>query len=114
MEQIVEIRTYSLKTGLTGQFHQMMQELSVPLLRAAGVDVVTAQPSLHQSDSYILIRAYSSLAQRGKSQDDFYGSPAWLQGPRDAIMACIEHYTTAVIGADDALIAGLRTSGPLV
>lgn len=111
MGQIVEIRTYTLKAGLAGQFDQIMQELAVPLLCASGTDVVTARPSLHGSDSYVLIRTYLSLAQRGRSQDEFYGSAAWLQGPRDAIMACIEHYTTAVLGADDALIAQLRASG---
>ncbi len=112
MDRIVEIRTYTLKPGSAEQFHRIMQEQSLPLLRAAGTDVVAARPSMHAPDSYLLIRAYQSLAQRGRSQDDFYASAAWLQGPREAVMACIEHYTTAVIEADDALIGSLR-QGPV-
>jgi hypothetical protein len=102
MDRIVEIRTYTLKPGSAEQFHRIMQEHSLPMLRAAGTDVVAARPSMHAQDSYLLIRAYQSLAQRSRSQDDFYTSAAWLQGPREAVMACIEHYTTAVIEADSA------------
>lgn len=108
MGRFVEIRTYTLKAGASRQFHQLMQEGALPLLRAAGTDVVTARPSLHEADSYLLIRAYRSLEQRSRSQDDFYGSAAWLQGPREAILACIDNYTTAVIEADDALVDSLR------
>jgi hypothetical protein len=110
MGHIVEIRTYTLKAGLSWHFHQLMQEQALPLLCAAGTDVVTARPSLHAPDSYMLIRAYQGLDQRSRSQDDFYGSAAWLQGPREAIMACIDNYTTAVLEADDALIDSLRNT----
>ena len=110
MGQVVEIRTYTLKAGLSGHFHQFMQEQALPLLCAAGMDVVAARPSLHAPDSYLLMRAYQDLDQRRRSQDDFYGSAAWLQGPCEAIMACIDNYTSAVIEADDALIDHLRNA----
>jgi hypothetical protein len=110
MARFVEIRTYTLKAGVSAHFHQLMQAQALPLLRAAGTDVVAARPSLHTPDSYMLIRAYRSLDQRSRSQDDFYGSAAWLQGPREAIIACIENYTTAVIEADDALLDSLRNT----
>jgi hypothetical protein len=109
MKQIIEIRGYKLKPGTADAFHQVMQQRSVPLLLAAGTDVVAARSSLHSSDSYLLIRAYQDLSHRQQSQNSFYASQAWLQGPCDAVMACIDSYTTAVVEADQALIESLRS-----
>ena len=109
MNQIIEIRGYKLKPGSADAFHQVMQQRSVPLLLAAGTDVVAARSSLHSSDCYLLIRAYQDVLHRHQSQESFYGSQAWLQGPRDAVMGCIDSYTTAVIEADQALIDSLRS-----
>lgn len=110
MEQIIEIRTYALKTGTSEQFDQLMREQSVPMLGAAGTDVVAARSSLHSPDTYLLIRSYPGQVQRSRSQEQFYGSAAWTNGPRDAIMACIDFYTTVVLEADQSTIDGLRHS----
>lgn len=110
MNKIIEIRGYKLKPGSADAFHQVMQQRSVPLLLAAGTDVVAACPSLHSSEYYLLIRAYRDAVHRQSSQESFYGSQAWVQGPCDAVMACIDSYTTAVIQADQALINSLRSA----
>ena len=108
MNQVIEIRSYTLKPGATALFHQVMLEQSLPMLLSSGIDVIASRSSLHSTDSYLLIRAYSNLAQRSQKQDEFYGSTAWLQGPREAVMACIESYTTVVIEADQSTIDSLR------
>lgn len=108
MEQVVEIRTYTLKEGMGERFHRVLHEQSLPLLRAAGADIVAAVPSRHAKDAYALIRAYEGLNHRRESQDAFYGSAAWLEGPEESVMACIASYTTLVIMADTALITALR------
>lgn len=114
MQQIIEIRAYALKAGTSQQFHQLMREQSVPMLVAAGTDVVAACPSLHSPDAYLLIRSYPSQLQRSRSQEQFYGSAAWTDGPRDPIMACIDSYTTVVIEADQGTINGLRHLPPYI
>lgn len=108
MNRIVEIRGYKLKPGSAVAFHQVMQQGSVPLMRAAGTDVIAARASLHSSDYYLLIRAYQDMSHRQCSQEIFYESQAWLQGPCASVMACIDSYTTAVIEADQSLIDNLR------
>lgn len=108
MRQVVEIRSYTLKPGTADEFNRLFHEQALPLLRAAGTDVVTARACLHDPESYVLMRAYPSAAARDISQDQFYGSAAWREGPREAVLACIEHYTTVVIEADEALIGSLR------
>jgi NIPSNAP len=109
MDQVVEIRSYTLKPGTAAAFERLFLEQALPLLRAAGTDVVAARASLHEPDAYVLMRAYPSLAAREHSQDQFYGSAAWRDGPREAVLACIEHYTTVVIEASPALLGSLRS-----
>jgi hypothetical protein len=53
------------------------------------------------------MRRYDSLAQREESEDAFYGSDEWRQGPREAILALIENYTEVVLELDDVTVRGL-------
>jgi hypothetical protein len=106
---VVEIRSYNLKPGTRDRFHQTFLTEALPMLNRWKVDVVAYGPSLHDSDSYYLMRAYSSLEARQKSEDAFYGSDEWKQGPRERILAAIDSYTTVVIRVDEATLRGLRT-----
>jgi hypothetical protein len=108
MLPVIEIRTYQLHEGSAERFHQTMHEQSLPLLRAAGTDVLAAMASLEDPCAYMIVRAYRSRAEREASQDAFYGSESWIQGPRAAIMACIASYHTIVMPAEPALIASMR------
>jgi hypothetical protein len=108
VSHFVEIRSYNLKPGTRERLHQMMTEQALPMLARWGVDVVTCGPSLHDHDSYYLMRAYPSLAAREQSQDAFYGSDEWRNGPREPILALIESYTSVVIELDDTTLQSLR------
>jgi ketosteroid isomerase-like protein len=105
---VVEIRSYNLKPGSRDRFHQLFLREALPMLQRWKVDVVGYGPSLHDSDSYYLMRAYSSVDERQRSEDAFYGSDEWKKGPREAILAAIDTYTTIVIRVDDATLRGLR------
>lgn len=106
--RVVEIRSYNLKPGTRDRFHRLVEREALPMLRRWKVDVVAYGPSLHDSDSYYLMRSFASLEDRQRSEDAFYGSDEWQQGPREAILADIESYTTVVIRLDDATLRGLR------
>jgi ketosteroid isomerase-like protein len=58
------------------------------------------------------MRSFASIDARQRGEDAFYGSDEWRQGPREAILACIESYTTIVIRLDAATVAGLRKTAP--
>lgn len=107
MTTLVEIRSYQLKQNTGAEFHELISRRSLPLMQARGMRVLAARASLHSPAAYLLIRAYDSVEERQRSQDAFYNSPEWLRGPSEAIMACIAHYTTVLIEADDSLIAAL-------
>ena len=108
MNRVLEIRSYNLKPGTRERFHQRFIQESLPLLRQFKIDVVAYGPSLHDADSYFLMRSYASLEDRERSEDEFYGSDAWKKGPREAVMADIDSYVTIVLQKDEATIDALR------
>ena len=108
MIHFLEIRSYNLKAGTRDEFHRLFIEKALPLLKRWKVDIVAYGPSLHDQDSYYLMRRYDSLARREESENAFYGSDEWRQGPREAIIALIESYTEIVLELDDATVQGLR------
>ena len=61
MRKLVEIRSYTLKPGAREKFHRLVCELSLPMLKRWGVDVVAFGPSPHDEVSYYLIRARRSF-----------------------------------------------------
>jgi ketosteroid isomerase-like protein len=111
-ERVVEIRSYNLKPGTRDRFHRRFVEESLPLLERFRVDVVAYGPSLHDADSYYLMRSYADLEERERSEDAFYGSDEWRKGPREATLADIESYTTVVLRLDEATIQRLRKTTP--
>ena len=74
------------------------------------MDVVSYGNSLHDCDSYHLIRAYESESHRLASQDVFYASAAWKQGPRADIIRLIEISTTTVMALTQDVIDAIRAS----
>lgn len=106
--ELVEIRSYNLKPGTRDHFHQLFLRDALPMLKRWKVDVVGYGPSLHDNDSYYLMRAFASVEERQRSEDAFYGSEEWIKGPREAILADIDSYTTIVIHLDSATLRGLR------
>ena len=107
---MVEIRSYTLKPGALPEFDRLVREQSLPMLVRWKVDVVAYGTSLHDDRSCYLIRAYQSLEHRQSSQDAFYGSAEWKDGPRDAILSMIESYATVVLEMDDAAVETLRST----
>lgn len=108
MNHFLEIRSYTLLPGTRDEFHRLFLEEAMPLLKRWNVDVVGYGPSLHDENSYYLMRNYDSLAQREESENAFYGSDEWRQGPREAIIALIENYTEIVLELDEVTVQGLR------
>jgi len=111
MAKFVEIRSYNLKSETRHEFHRLVAEESLPMLRRWGVDVVSFGPSPHDDNSYYLIRAYESLEERLRSQNAFYGSSEWRSGPREAIVSLIESDTSIVIEMDESTVDALRKMG---
>lgn len=108
MSRIIEIRTYNLKPGTHEKFASLARDVVRPMLQAHGTDVVANCGSLTDENTHCLIRAYATTAERESSQAEFYGGALWREGPRDAVLSCIENYATVVLTANEATINSLR------
>jgi hypothetical protein len=107
---VVEVRSYNLKPGTRDRFHERLVKEALPMLQRWRVDVVAYGPSLHDRDSYYLMRAFPSIEERQRQEEAFYGSEEWRTGLRDAVLADIESYTTVVVRLDNRDVARLRRS----
>ena len=99
-ENIIEILTLDIKPGGRDEFHQVYVNQSLPLLKKWNFRVLAYGPSLHDDKSYYVIRAFRSLEDRQKSEDAFYNSDDWKQGPRDSIMGLVDHFAYVVVSVD--------------
>jgi ketosteroid isomerase-like protein len=109
---VIEIRVYTLKTGTRDRFHELFVRQSLPMLQRHHVDVVAYGASLHDANSYYLVRSFASLDERTRSEDTFYGSKEWTEGPRDEVLAAIETYSTVVVHVDEETLQALRSLTP--
>ena len=96
-QEVFEILTLDIKPGRRGEFHKVYEAQSVPLLKKWNFDLVAYGPSLHDANSYYVIRRFKSLEDREKSEDAFYSSDDWKQGPRAVIMGLVDHFAYAVV-----------------
>lgn len=105
---VVEIRSYRLVPGSRDRFHRLINQQSLPLMLEWGMDVVDFGPSLHDADSYFLIRAFNDLMLLELAQAAFYASPAWRKGPREAIVSLIASDSNVVMAMSHERIEALR------
>jgi hypothetical protein len=108
MSHCVEIRSYELHAGRQAEFEALFTGQVMPLMREWRIDVVFAGASLHEEDTFVLIRAYADVAERQASQEAFYGSSQWREGPRAAVLDAIASYTSAVVDIGDDTLAAMR------
>jgi hypothetical protein len=108
MARIVEIRTYVLVPDTGQEYERLFHEEALPLLERHGIDVVAFGRSLGDPGGYFLIRAFDDLDHRQDSEESFYGSAEWREGPREAILALISSYTDLVLELDEPTIDGIR------
>lgn len=105
--RLVEIRTYLLKPDCAAAFVAAFHA-ALPLLRAAGMDVVAFGRSDHEDESFHLIRAYADRDDLERRQAAFYSSDAWREGPREALVACIDRYANALLWMSRSSVDDLR------
>jgi hypothetical protein len=99
-QEVFEILTLDIKPGRRDEFHNVYVTQSVPLLKKWNFNLVAYGPSLHDANSYYVIRRFKNLEDREKSEDAFYSSDDWKLGPRDAIMGLVEHFAYAVVSGE--------------
>lgn len=94
------------------EFHGLVRDESAPLHARWDIDVITFGQSQHNPDFFYLIRAYHDHAHLEYSHQSLYGSTAWRDGPREALVSLIITSTAAVFPLAEHAIEHLRKSNP--
>lgn len=97
MDTTVEILILNLKTGTRDKFHKVYVTRVLPLLRKWKINVVEHGASIHDEDTYFVVRSFKRPEDRQTSEDAFYGSDDWQAGPRTTVLSFIENSATLVI-----------------
>ena len=105
--RLVEIRSYKLKPGSAERFVAAFRA-ALPLVRASGMDVVAFGRSDHEHESFWLIRAFESREQLVAQQDAFYSSAAWREGPRQALVDCLDDYLNTLLWLSPRAVEEMR------
>src|SRR5262245_51010392 len=109
MKHLVEFRLLSLKPGTREEFQRFYVEQSLPLLKRWNMDVLAHGASLHDANTYYVIRRFDSLAQREQIEKAFYSSNDWNHGPREALLTLLENYSDIVLELDEVGVQALRS-----
>jgi nicotinamidase-related amidase len=94
---VLEIRTFKLRSGTASDFDRLANVVARPLQEECGIEVVAAYPSLEDGEHYLVVRRFASESKRLELEEAFYSSPAWIDGPRDAVLALVEAYHSVVL-----------------
>jgi hypothetical protein len=94
---MIEILILNLRPGTREEFHRLYMKESLPLQKKWNIEVIAHGPSLHDDNSYYVIRSFKNLEDREKMQNAFYNSDDWQKGPRTAILSKAEHMATVVV-----------------
>ena len=111
MNHFIEICSLHIKPGTRNEFHRLYIEEALPRLKRWNFDVVEHGPSLHDENTYYVIRHYGSLARQGEMEDTYYASDDWRKGPREAMLALIENYIDVVLELDNVTVQSLGENG---
>ena len=89
---IVEIRHYTLQPGRREEFIAFFEAKNRVALRDAGMLVFGPLRDLENPDKVHWMRAFTSLEERERIKDSFYGGTVWSEEVEPTAMAMIAHY----------------------
>ena len=82
---IVEVRTYTIASGLRQQFLDLFEARTRPLQRSFGIQVFGPWLDIEHPDRFVWLRAFPSWEERERMKVALYEGPEWT-GELEAVM----------------------------
>ena len=111
-DQYLELRIYKIHHGLRDRFAVSMRAILLPLFERHGMNVIHHGPSAHDKNSYFLIRAFSSAADRKDKLDSAFSENDWLMKHEPGIVEMIDYTGTALVPAAELIELLTERFGP--
>ncbi len=79
---IYELRQYTIEPGMKEMLHQLFEEVTAPLFRETGMEIIGFWEPVPGSDAgeveFVYLLGFASLAAREKSWAEFMAHPEWI------------------------------------
>ena len=108
VNSVLELRIVRLHHGRRNEFAVRFHDQLLPMLRSHGMEIIHYGPSLHDEDSFFLIRAWPSVEERQATLDTMYGGADWLMNQEPYLLDMIHSMDTCVLDADEWLIGAMK------
>jgi hypothetical protein len=89
---IVEVRKYTIKSGLRANFIEFFETRSVPAMQESGMEIIGPLLDVENPDVFVFLRGFPSLEERDRMKKDFYEGKLWLNDLEAIAMPMLEHY----------------------
>lgn len=89
---IVEVRSYRIKPGRRAEFIQMFETRAIPALHSYGMHIQGPFLDVENPNKLVWLRAFSSLEERDRLKDAFYGSDLWKKELEEIAMPMLDSY----------------------
>lgn len=109
---IVEVRTYTVKSGRRDEFLRFFAARAAPLQRALGIGVIGPWIDLEHPDRFVWMRSFASIEERERLKARLYDGPEWT-GELEAIaMPMLDDFASIVTEIAQADLPGLAPPAP--
>ncbi len=101
---IIEMRTYTIKSGRRAEFLAIFNSKSVPAHAEIGMKILGPFLSVEDPDTFFFMRGFPDLASREPMKAKFYEGKLWKEELESVLMPLLESYDVVVVDDRDNLI----------
>ena len=104
---IVEVRTYTIATGLRQRFLDLFETRTRPLQQSLGIQVFGPWLDMENPDRFVWLRAFPSPAERDAMKRALYEGPEWIGELGSVMMPMLADFTSIQVEMDGEALAAL-------
>src|SRR5688500_1826109 len=107
---IVEVRTYTIASGLRQRFLDLFETRTRPLQMSLGIQIFGPWLDVENDDRFVWLRAFPSWEERERMKRALYEGPEWTDELEAVMMPMLAEFTSVQIEMSDASIAALAAA----
>jgi hypothetical protein len=107
---IVEVRTYTIVSGLRQQFLDLFETRTRPLQRSLGIKVLGPWLDIENSDRFVWLRAFPSWEERERMKLALYEGSEWTGELEAMMMPMLAEFTSVQIEMGEEALAALAAA----
>lgn len=107
---IVEVRTYTIATGLRQRFLDLFETRTRPLQLSLGIKVIGPWLDVENPDRFVWLRAFPSWEERERMKRALYEGAEWTRELEAVMMPMLADFTSIQIEMDGDALANLASA----